>query len=114
MADNSKTITELMTDAAATLKAIKDTAGADREARRKAFEAYEDVLLLIGRHAVGSFEGRTALLTGLIAELTEFNKTIQVANPIAAHVDNLTAIADKAMGLFKDEKKSAAADGQSG
>ena len=101
-------ITELLIDAAAALKAIKDTENADKESRRAAFESYNDILLLIGRHAINSYEGRTALLTGLIAELSEFNKTIKVENPIAAQVDELADIADKAVDLFKSEKKTVA------
>jgi len=107
MSETSTDITALLTDAAAALKAIKDANDADAEARRAAYEAYNDVLLLIGRHAVNSYEGRTALLTGLITELSDFNKNIKVANPIAARVDELTTIAGKAVDLFKKEKKTA-------
>ncbi len=104
MPDDGREITELLTDAAAALKAIKAVEDADMETRRAAFDAYNDVLLLIGQYAVDSYEGRTALLEGLIAKLREFAKKIQVTNPIASSVDELTTIADKAVALFEDEK----------
>lgn len=104
---NAREITELLIETAATFRALKDLDAADSQARRAAFEAYEDVLLLIGSHAVSNYEGRTALLTGLIAELSEFNRSIQVQNPIREHVDQLTGIVEKAHELFKKEKKVA-------
>lgn len=104
MADIS--ISELLVEAAAALKAIQDSSNADPKDQRAAFESYNDIMLLIGRHAVNSYEGRTAMLTGLIAEISEFRKTIQVENPIREQVDNLAGIADKAVDLFKKEKKN--------
>jgi len=101
-------IAELLVEAAAALKAIHDSKDADRETRRAAHESYNDILLLIGRHSVNNYEGRTALLTGLITELAEFNRTVRVKSPIAGAVDNLTAIAEKAADLFRAEKKSVA------
>lgn len=106
MPDRGTQITELLTDAAAALKAIKTVEGADMETRRAAFEAYNDVLLLIGQYAVDSYEGRTALLKGLIDKLGEFTQNIQVTNPIASSVDELTRIAGKAVALFEDEKQA--------
>ncbi|NKB58204.1 MAG: hypothetical protein GKS00_17910 [Alphaproteobacteria bacterium] len=110
-ASNETEIVELMTDAAAALKALNDADGADQDTKDAAYEAYVDVLRLIGLHAVASYEGRTALLTGLIAELAEVNKSIQVSNPIVPYVDELTKIGDKAVDLFKKEKKAAASGG---
>lgn len=111
MPDNAKTITELVTDALATLKSIKDDPAASDADRRAAFENYEDLLLLLGRQAVTDYEGRTAMLTGLIAELTQFTRGIKVKNPIASKVDMLAGLADKAVDLFKAEKQAAKKNG---
>ena len=107
MPDKGTEITELLTDAAAALKVIKTVEGADMETRRAAFKAYNDVLLLIGQFAVDSYEGRTALLEGLIDKLSEFTQNIQVTHPIASSVDELTKISAKAVALFENEKKAA-------
>ena len=107
MPDPGIEIMRLITDALSQFNSIIDNPASSADDKKKAADTYEDLLLLSGRQAVDRYEGRTAILTGLIAELNEFTKGIQVKNPIASQVGNLTALADKAMTLFKNEKGSA-------
>jgi len=102
---NDSAITELMTNAAAALKALTEAAGASDEERAAAREAYIDVLRLIGRHSINSYEGRTAQLTGLITELNGVTRSINETSPVAGHIDTLEALGTQALELFKEEKK---------
>ena len=102
-------ITKLMTDAAAELKTLTKAANASDEVQSAAFEAYIDVLRLIGRHSITSYEGRTALLTGLYTELSEVTRSIKMTTPNTKHVDALEKFGTKAIKLLKDEKKAEAA-----
>lgn len=107
---NDAAITELMTDAAAALKTLNQVAEANAsdEVQAGACQAYMDVLHLIGRHSIASYEGRTALLTGLFTELNEVTRSVDETNPVAGHVDALEALSTKALELFKEEKKAEA------
>ena len=103
--DRSTQITELATQAAAQLQAM--TALADPQDKRAAFESYRDVLRLIGRLSIENYDGRTALLAGLVAELAEVTRSIKVKNPVTQHLDTLATITDRALDLMKSEKKAA-------
>jgi hypothetical protein len=107
MPDQAKSITELVTAARATLKSITQDPAASDADKRAAFETYEDLLLLIAGEAMKDYEGRTAALAGMIAELTAFTRGVKVKNPITAKLDTLTKLADKAVDLFQIEKKTA-------
>ena len=106
MSGNEQEIAELMVRASAALKAIADSAEASQEARDAAYDSYQDVLLLIARHAITTYEGRTAALTGLIVELQEATANIEVANPITGPLNDIADIGDKAAELFRKEKKT--------
>ena len=105
--DRSTQITELATQAAAQLQAMMSAAD-DRD-KKAAFESYRDVLRLIGRLSIESYEGRTAILAGLVAELTEVTRAVKVKNPIAEHLDTLAGITERALDLMKAEKREAGA-----
>ena len=107
MADKGEDIAALMVEASAALKSIADTRNASEGAKKAAKQSYKDVLRLIARQAILDYEGRTAALTGLIAELKEVTDNIEVENPIAKQMDDIAGIAEKASKLFKKEKKSA-------
>ena len=106
MADTGEEIADLMVRASAALKAIADTADASAAAKKAAKQSYKDVLRLIARHAITSYEGRTAALTGLIVELQEATANIKVANPITGPLNDIADIGDKAAELFRKEKKT--------
>jgi hypothetical protein len=103
--DRSTQITELATQAAAELSVMMKAA--DKKDKKAAFEAYRDVLRLIGRTSINEFEGRTSLLTGLVAELSEVTRSIKVKNPVAEHLNTLAGFTEKALDLIKAEKDAA-------
>lgn len=103
--DRPTQITELATQAAAELGVM--TKAADKKDKKAAFEAYRDVLRLIGRTSINEFEGRTSLLTGLVAELAELTRSIKVSNPVAKHLDTLAQYTKRALDLIKAEKDAA-------
>jgi len=100
--DRSTQITELATQAAAQLQAL--LAAADPQDKQAAFESYRDVLRLIGRLSIEEFDGRTAMLAGLVAELTEVTRAVKVKNPIVVHLNSLAGITERALDLMKAEK----------
>ena len=100
--DRSTQITELATQAAAQLRAM--TTAADPQDKQASFDAYRDVLRLIGRLSIEGFDGRTAMLAGLVAELTEVTRAVKVKNPIVGHLNSLAGITESALDLMKAEK----------
>jgi len=100
--DRSTQITELATQAAAQLQAMMSAA--DPKDRKAAFESYRDVLRLIGRLNIESYDGRTALLTGLVAELAEVTRSVKVKNPVTQQLNSLAGITERALDLMKAEK----------
>lgn len=105
--DRPTQVSELANQAASLLKTMMDAA--DDKDKKAAFEAYRDVLRLIGRYHIQSYEGRTALLAGLILELKEVTDAVQVKNPIAEQLNALLPIAERARALFQEEKTEAEA-----
>ena len=103
--DRSMEITELATEAAGHLKEMM--AAADKKDKKAAFDAYRDVLRLIGRISIDSFEGRTAMLAGLIVELNAVTSSVKVKNPITAQLNKLADITDRALVLMKAVKAEA-------
>ena len=63
-----------------------------------------DVLRLVGRLSIEGFDGRTALLAGLVAELTEVTRAVKVKNPIIGQLNSLAGITERALDLMKAEK----------
>jgi hypothetical protein len=107
MADSGIDIMKLVNEALVEFDKVSKDKTLDPAIKKKAFDHYEDVLLLAGQHVISEYEGRTAILTGLIAELTAFTQTIQVENPIVGQVAQATAfmsLVDKARVLFDKEK----------
>lgn len=107
--DRPTQVSELANRAAGLLKSMLDAA--DEADKRTAFEAYRDVLRLIGRHHIQSYEGRTALLAGLILELKEVTDAVQVEHPIAEQLNALLPIVERARALFQEDKAEAEASG---
>ena len=101
--ERSIQITELATQAAAHLQEM--ISAADKADKKAAFESYRDVLHLIGRISIENFEGRTAMLAGLIAELAEVTRAVKVKNPVTKHLKSLADITDRALDLMKAEKE---------
>ncbi|MCU1376773.1 MAG: hypothetical protein JWO68_4059 [Actinomycetia bacterium] len=74
-------------DSIAELQTILETPGTSSSQRKATEAALRDILLLHGAHVIQEIDGRTALLSGLIAELNEVSNTIQL-NPVGDALDN--------------------------
>jgi hypothetical protein len=65
------------------------------EAQQKvAMQTLHDLTTMMMAHNAVSAEGRTALLTGLIAELTQVVESVRVSAPYANAIGGLTTIID--------------------
>ena len=106
MPDNGEKIAELMVRASSALHAISEMQDASEVEKQQAKQAYKDVLRLIAKHSITSYEGRTAALTGLVVELREITSQIAVNSPIKTHIMQISAIADQATVFFKQEKSA--------
>ncbi len=104
MPTSDEDIAELLTRASTALEALTRAQDASADAKAAAKQSYKDVLRLIARHAISTYEGRTAALSGLIVELQEVTKAIETENALAGHVSDLTGIAGRATDLFKEAK----------
>ena len=72
------------------------------EAKKK----LRDLTSLMLVHTLDTIQGRTALLAGLIVELTDFTSKIQIEPKFLRSVEMLTNLADKAKTLLESEKKN--------
>ena len=74
--------------------------------RSAALQTLDDLTAMMLAHTLDTVQGKTALLTGLIAELTQVINAIQVAPPYAQAVETVVAIVDKARVRLTAEKKN--------
>jgi hypothetical protein len=102
----SDDIMKLVNEAMAELDKISKDKDADPALKKKAFDHLENLLLLEGKAVISDFEGRTAVLAGLIEELKTFTQAIKVHNPIATQVTKFTTLVNEATDLFATVKKS--------
>lgn len=73
--------------------------------RRTAKQSLGDMTALLLAHTVATVQGRTALLSGLIVELTQVIYSVRTQPPYAGAVKQLTGLVDKATALLNKEKK---------
>jgi len=73
------------------------------EQRKSANASIQDMLLAHAIFLVSRIEGRTAMLTALIAELEEVTKTLQV-NPVGKFLGSITEVVNRARDLYADAK----------
>jgi hypothetical protein len=85
----------------AVLGSIKATR-ADREAAQ---QTLDDLTAMMLAHTIETVQGRTALLTGLIVELTAVIARIEERPPFLSIANNLTQIVSQASALLELEKK---------
>ncbi len=85
----------------AVLGSIKATR-ADREAAQ---QTLDDLTAMMLAHTIETVQGRTALLTGLIVELTAVIARIEEKPQFASVVSNLAAIVEQANALLAVEKQ---------
>lgn len=89
------------------LRAISEDPGANQEQRRSAQEAIDDLYLQLGANAIQRIDGRNALLTALITELTAVRDSVEL-NPIGKMIDELTELISIGRSLHNDAKRDMA------
>jgi hypothetical protein len=99
--DRSKQIQEL-TEQSANLLLQLMTADDDTD-KKAAADSYRDVLALIGTYSIANYEGRTSLLTDLIAQLNAVKQSVQVSNKVADQIAALDPLITKAQELFESD-----------
>lgn len=73
--------------------------------RKVAKQTLRDMTTLLLAHTIQTVEGRTALLAGLIVELTQVIASIQTTPPLLALAKRLTGIVGKSTTLLTEHKK---------
>jgi hypothetical protein len=106
-----------MTDSKHAIKATYDSGMAEvfkivgsleatHEQRVAAKQTARDLSSMLVAHTLQTIEGRTALLAGLIVELSEVIASVHTSPPFAGSVDSLTVLLNQAQMLFKQEKQA--------
>lgn len=104
MASPIDAVNEVFNESVVELQRTLGSADATPAQRRAAKESLRDIWLLHGAHAIQEVHGRTALLSGLIAELEEVIARIE-KKPFGDALDKLTGIVTTAKRLYDEEKK---------
>ena len=91
--------------AAGIVEVNKVIADGDSAQRKLALTTLDDLTAMMLAHTLESVQGRTALLTGLITELTEVIEAVEVKPPFAGAVATLTGLVDSARTRLAAEKK---------
>ncbi len=85
---------------------IITSGNAGQEQRDTALQTLDDLTAMMLAHTVESVQGRTALLTGLISELTQVIEGIQADPPYEGALDQLTALVDAVRTQLDAEKRN--------
>lgn len=78
----------------------------DEAQQAEALKTLDDLTAMMLAHTIETVQGRTALLTGLISELTQITDAIEVDPPYAGALDTVAAIVDKVRVRLAQEKKT--------
>ncbi len=73
--------------------------------RELALQTLDDLTAMMLAHTLEKVQGRTALLTGLIAELTQVIDSVKVQPPYADAIEGLTKVVDGARKRLATEKE---------
>jgi hypothetical protein len=106
MADNKQAIKDAYDTGMAEVFKVVGSLDATRKQRATARQTARDLSSMLVAHTLQTIEGRTALLAGLIVELTQVIESIESTPPLKESVDNVTALLGEAQALFKEEKKA--------
>lgn len=104
MADNKQAIKAAYDSGMAEVFKIVGSLDATLEQRATARQTARDLSSMLVAHTLQTIEGRTALLAGLIVELSEVIASIEATPPYTGAVDNFTSLLNQAQILFKEEK----------
>lgn len=103
MATNANAIRDLYNEGI--MEVTKIVQQGDEAQQEVALKTLDDLTAMMLAHTIETVQGRTALLTGLISELTQITDSIKVNPPYAEALDSVTAIIDKVrVGLAKEKK----------
>ena len=97
-------VTNQYLESIAALREIHEDFRLSAAQRDAAEAAIRDLYLQLGMQAIQEVEGRTALLSALIAELTAVSDSIQL-NPIGNVLDKLTVLVTKGRALYEKSKQ---------
>lgn len=81
-------------------------ASGNKSQRNTALQTLDDLTAMMLAHTLETVQGRTALLTGLISELTQIIEAIQTAPPFLEAIDAVTGIIQGARARLAVEKKN--------
>lgn len=84
----------------------KIIANGDSGQRDVAMQTLDDLTAMMLAHTLETVQGRTALLTGLIAELTQVIDSIKTKPPYVRAMDAVAGIIDGARTRLTQEKKN--------
>jgi hypothetical protein len=103
--DTKKSVKAIYDEGMAEVMKIVGSIRSTPAQKKVALETSKDLTTMLLAHTVASIEGRTALLTGLIVELTQVTESIKVKPPYAGALTGFGKIIGKASKLFDSEKK---------
>lgn len=97
-------VEKVFQDAVEKLQELANLNSATPEQRQASRDALNDLLLLHGTHVIQEIEGRTAMLTGLIAELENVVGVLQGTPSVAQMMDQVNGIIGRARTVYEDAK----------
>ena len=104
MAEAATSIRDLYNDGLQ--EVVKIIQQGDPAQQETALQTLDDLTAMMLAHEIATVQGRTALLTGLIAELTQVIDGIQTHPPYLDALKSVTTIVDAARERLKTEKKN--------
>ena len=107
MAEDSKTsIKDIYDDGMAEVMKVVGSIKATADQKTVALQSSKDLTALLLAHTLAQVESRTALLTGLIVELTQVTDAVKVKPPYAGAIDRFSKLIGTATDLYNIEKKT--------
>lgn len=104
MATNANSIRDLYNEGI--MEVTKIVQQGDEAQQEEALKTLDDLTAMMLAHTIETVQGRTALLTGLISELTQITDSIKVRPPYVGALDSVTTIIDKVRVSLAKEKKT--------
>lgn len=104
MPSTAKPIPEIYSAGMAEVNRI--VAEGNAEQREIALKTLDDLTSMMLAYTLETVQGRTALLTGLIAELGEVIDAVKTDPPYANALKNMTKVVDAARTRLEKEKKN--------
>lgn len=86
------------------LQRLSNDNSATPEQRQAARDARKDLLLQHGSYVIQSIDGRTAILSALVAELEQVVSGIKGADALSSALDEITGVLKGARQLYEQAK----------